>query len=171
MPVKQSFNTPSLIGQLFLNSSRCLTSRGFIPGQRRIHMPPDVLGNTALVLPQRDSWKPRRLEILDTPVDLVTPSMALAAVQHMIKEPGGHCIFAVNPEKVIRSQSDSSLRALLARADLLIPDGIGIVLGLRILHGIKITRVPGIDLFMAICGLACQTGYRVYLLGAEPDMN
>jgi N-acetylglucosaminyldiphosphoundecaprenol N-acetyl-beta-D-mannosaminyltransferase len=134
-------------------------------------MPSNTLGNTALVPPHRGDWKHQRIEILDAPVDLVTPSTALAAVQQMIEEPGAHCIFAVNPEKVIRSQSDLSLRALLAQADLLIPDGIGIVLGARVLHGVSIERVPGIDLFLAVCERASEAGYRLYLLGAEPDVN
>lgn len=134
-------------------------------------MLPNTLGNTALVLPRREAWKPQRIEVLDAPVDLVTPSTALAAVQQMIEEPGAHCIFAVNPEKVIRLQSDSVLRALLAQADLLIPDGIGIVLAARVLHGVSIERVPGIDLFLAVCERSSQAGYRLYLLGAEPDVN
>ena len=134
-------------------------------------MPLNTLGNTALELLYKESWKPQRIEILDIPVDLVTPSTALAAVQQMIEEPGAHCIFAVNPEKVIRSQSDSSLHALLTQADLLIPDGIGIVLGARVLHGVSIERVPGIDLFLAVCERASQAGYRLYLFGAEPDVN
>jgi N-acetylglucosaminyldiphosphoundecaprenol N-acetyl-beta-D-mannosaminyltransferase len=56
-------------------------------------------------------------------------------------------------------------------ADLVVPDGIGIVLAARLLWGVRLRRVAGADLMQAICEVAPARGYRVFLYGSSPDAN
>ena len=54
---------------------------------------------------------------------------------------------------------------------MLIPDGIGVVIAARLLQGVDIQRVPGIELMGSICERAAERGYRVFLFGAKEDVN
>lgn len=78
---------------------------------------------------------------------------------------------AINPEKVYRSLRDRALREILRRADIGICDGVGVALGARLLHGRRLPRCTGVDLFHELLAAAAQTGWRVFLLGAAPESN
>lgn len=80
-------------------------------------------------------------------------------------------VFAMNPEKSMQSQHDPDIRALLKKADLLIPDGIGTCIGARILNGVRMKRVPGSELMPELCTRAEREGLSVYLYGASPESN
>lgn len=75
---------------------------------------------------------------------LVTKVQALAKVDDFIvngQRP--HPVFATNPEKNFSVPKDLFLHNCFKNADLLLPDGIGIVLAARLLYGVEISRVPG----------------------------
>ncbi len=77
----------------------------------------------------------------------------------------------MNPEKSFSVPQNPLLYKAFKTADLLIPDGIGVVLAARILHRIKLTRVPGVELMENICRLSAQKGYRIFLYGAEEGVS
>lgn len=110
---------------------------------------------------------PERVEVLGAPVDCVDMDGALDAVDALIAGSQGRAVLAVNPEKVIKAQSDPVLRSFMWRAGLLIPDGIGVVFAVRLLKRRQIERVPGSELMPAICARAAQQGYKVFLFGAS----
>lgn len=80
-------------------------------------------------------------------------------------------VFALNPEKVIRAQEDDGLRDVLRRADVLLPDGIGVCLASWILEGRMLTRIAGADLMLAICEKAAEAGLSVFVYGAAEEVN
>lgn len=113
-----------------------------------------------------------RLKILDVWVDPVTMSGALDRVEAFVEKGARpHAVFAVNPEKNFSVPSDPALHDIFRGADLLIPDGIGVVLAARLLHGVRLTRVPGVELMERICGLAAKRGYGIFLYGAREAVN
>ncbi|NOS79474.1 MAG: WecB/TagA/CpsF family glycosyltransferase [Nitrospira sp.] len=115
--------------------------------------------------------KPKRIEILGIPVDCVTMEQAIEWAESKLQ--GNHpcTILAVNPEKVMRAQHDPELLGQLRSADLLIPDGIGVVLAARLLGLGHAARVPGAELMPKLCERAALKGYSVFLLGATPEVN
>jgi N-acetylglucosaminyldiphosphoundecaprenol N-acetyl-beta-D-mannosaminyltransferase len=113
----------------------------------------------------------RRIKILGVPVDCINMSRSLEIVDEMIAGDQPESVIAVNPEKVIKAQNDPQLMRQLHRAGLLIPDGIGVVLAARLLGLGIMERVPGSELMPAICGLAAHRGYRVFLFGANTEVN
>jgi N-acetylglucosaminyldiphosphoundecaprenol N-acetyl-beta-D-mannosaminyltransferase len=115
--------------------------------------------------------KPVRIEILGIPVDCVDMAGARQAIAQIIDGDRPQAVIAVNPEKVIKAESDESLRAQLRNAGLLIPDGIGIVLAATILGLGKMRRVPGSELMPEICQIAAQKGRGVFLFGASAEVN
>jgi len=115
--------------------------------------------------------RPRRVQILGAPIDCVDMQQALDVVDQMITGNKAQTVIAVNPEKVIKSQSDPELLQFLNQSGLLIPDGIGVVMAVRLLIGENISRVPGAELMPAICEQSLTKGYKLFLLGASSEVN
>jgi N-acetylglucosaminyldiphosphoundecaprenol N-acetyl-beta-D-mannosaminyltransferase len=114
----------------------------------------------------------KRIEILGVPVDCLDWQSTLAVIESCLDahEPA-RSVVAVNPEKVIRAQRDPGLLGDLQRSDVLIPDGIGVVVAARLLGLGRMERVPGSELMPRICAIAERRGLGVYLFGARPDVN
>lgn len=115
--------------------------------------------------------KIKRTSILGTPVDCVDMVLALQSIDEYIqeaKQPG--TVLAVNPEKVYALRENQFLKDFFTKATILIPDGIGIVMAMR-LQGHAATRVPGADLMTEICTMASKRGYRIFIYGAKEEIN
>ena len=115
--------------------------------------------------------KPTRIEILGVPVDCVDMPGALQYAESLFDERRAHTVLAVNPEKVMRARDDPQLLRELQSADLLIPDGIGVVVAARVLGLGRMGRVAGSELMPELCARAAATGHGVYLFGAQESVN
>jgi N-acetylglucosaminyldiphosphoundecaprenol N-acetyl-beta-D-mannosaminyltransferase len=111
------------------------------------------------------------VHVLGIPVDCVDMGRALETVDAMVRGGRPQTILAVNPEKIMRAQSDPVLCDTLIAAGLVIPDGIGVVYAVRLLWNEPIGRVAGADLMPEICAQASRRGYRIFLFGAKPEVN
>ena len=78
---------------------------------------------------------------------------------------------AVNPAKIHAANRDPVLRRALEAAQLHICDGIGAALAVRVVHGRRMPRCTGIDLFRRLISIAAQEGWKIFLLGASPESN
>jgi N-acetylglucosaminyldiphosphoundecaprenol N-acetyl-beta-D-mannosaminyltransferase len=115
---------------------------------------------------------PQRYPILNIWTDAVSMDGALAMVVEFIEQGDRpHTIFATNPEKNYSVPVDPFLYECFRQADLLLPDGIGMVLGARILHGAKLSRVPGCEFMQEICALSAKKGYKIFIYGAKEEVN
>ncbi|MBX3011176.1 MAG: WecB/TagA/CpsF family glycosyltransferase [Caldilineaceae bacterium] len=77
-----------------------------------------------------------------------------------------HQICTVNPEFIMEAHRDPAFAAVLAAADLCVPDGIGVIWAAH-RRGVHLQeRVTGSDGIYRICEKAAERGWRVYLLGA-----
>lgn len=113
-----------------------------------------------------------RLKILNIWVDPITREEALNRVEGILKHgQRPHAIFASNPEKNFSIPQDPDLYRVFAEADLLLPDGIGMVWAARVLYGAKIKRIPGAEFMEDICRLASREGYKIFLYGAAEEVN
>lgn len=75
---------------------------------------------------------------------------------------------AVGPEKICFAQADRSLLDLLRQADIHCCDGVGAALAARLLHGRRVPRITGVQLFYELLAAAETEGLGVFLLGAKP---
>lgn len=113
-----------------------------------------------------------RLKILNIWVDPLEREKALSRVADILQHgQRPHAIFASNPEKNFSVPQDLDLYRVFAEADLLLPDGIGMVWAARFLYGAKIERVPGAEFMEDICRLAAREGYRIFIYGAAEEVN
>ena len=88
----------------------------------------------------------------------------------LLNEERGHYVVTPNPEIVWLARSMPELRSALNGADLVIPDGIGIIYAARILGTPLVERVPGIELTEHLLDICAEKGFPVYLLGAKPGV-
>jgi N-acetylglucosaminyldiphosphoundecaprenol N-acetyl-beta-D-mannosaminyltransferase len=113
-----------------------------------------------------------RLRILDVWVDPVDMEMAVQKVHSFIEKGARpHVIYAINPEKNFSVPRSPSLHRSFREADLLIPDGIGVVAAARMIYGARISRVPGVELSARICALAAEKGYRIFIYGGKEEVS
>lgn len=78
-------------------------------------------------------------------------------------------VVTVNAEMVMLARRDDQFAEVLHKADLLPPDGAGIVLALRF-QGIKIQRCPGIELSERLIQQASDRGWSVAVVGGRPEV-
>lgn len=69
-----------------------------------------------------------------------------------------------------RAQRDRRLREAYQQAELVTPDGIGLVWASRLWGAPLPERVTGIDLAEELCRRAALRGYKLFLLGARPGV-
>lgn len=113
-----------------------------------------------------------RLPILNIWTDTLTMDTALERVAEFLRRGDRvHTVFASNPEKNFSVPKDPDLYSLFRDADLLLPDGIGMVLAARLLYGAKLERVPGCEFMERCCAFAARNGYPIYLYGAKEEVN
>lgn len=79
----------------------------------------------------------------------------------------GLLVNTINPHSYCVSKSDPVFKVALQKSDILLPDGIGIVLAAKILQNKSIQRIAGSDLHMHLLGLANQSGKKVFYLGSS----
>lgn len=102
--------------------------------------------------------------------DDLTRDGAVALCKNLIEEHRSAYMVTPNPEIVMASWDDPALREAISNADLVIPDGIGVVKAAKILGTPLKERLPGIEIGEAILQYAAQSGKKVFLLGAKPGV-
>jgi N-acetylglucosaminyldiphosphoundecaprenol N-acetyl-beta-D-mannosaminyltransferase len=96
--------------------------------------------------------------------------MILAHIKESIREKRSLFITTPNPEIIVEAQKNAQLKNALSCADISLPDGIGIVLALK-MKGVSIARIPGRKFFEELLALAHNNRWRVFLLGASEESN
>lgn len=107
------------------------------------------------------------LHILGIPVHGLTYPQLLAQIAAWIAaDDGAHHINTINPEFMMVAQEDPVFRHMLRRADLCVPDGVGLLWAARHLGTPLPERITGSDGLPIIAERAAQEGWLIYLLGA-----
>ena len=96
----------------------------------------------------------------------ITPADALKKMIRALKGKRRFLVFTPNLTMMRAVSEDRQLAGLLDRADMLLPDGVGISILARAKRKHRVTPIPGIDAAYALLRYAAQNGYSVYLLGA-----
>jgi N-acetylglucosaminyldiphosphoundecaprenol N-acetyl-beta-D-mannosaminyltransferase len=107
------------------------------------------------------------VSVLSVPVSCLTAEQALACIEEFIASRSPHMVVTSDSSAIVRAQDDPEFMETMAAADLVTPDGAGIVWMAKLLDLPITERVAGCDLVDSICGLAARKGYAVYLLGGR----
>ncbi|MER3500923.1 MAG: glycosyltransferase [Candidatus Fervidibacterota bacterium] len=108
------------------------------------------------------------VNLLGVPVAAVTMEEALDILEHFLSERKTHLVVTSDASALVRAQEDEEFRRIVQNADLVTPDGIGVVWSARLLGLPVYERVPGVELMAKLCERAARKGWRVFLLGARP---
>lgn len=111
-----------------------------------------------------------RTDVLGVGFDDVTLEEAVERAMALLEEDGPHLAATPNPEMIQRARKDPQFAAVLAGADLVLPDGIGVIYAAKILGRPLKGRVPGVDFASALMGRLAERGGRLFLLGARPGV-
>ena len=74
-------------------------------------------------------------------------------------------IACANPHSLVIAKRDEVFKKALSSADLLTPDGAGIVFASKMFNGFIRKRITGTDIFVGVCGLLNKSGGSAFFLG------
>jgi N-acetylglucosaminyldiphosphoundecaprenol N-acetyl-beta-D-mannosaminyltransferase len=111
-----------------------------------------------------------QMRILGIPVDRLDMEGALARFESFLNGEDCRIIVTPNSEIVLNATKDPGLAEIIERADMVIPDGIGLVHASKIIGKPLKERVTGVDFSYAALGLLAERGGSAYFLGAKPGI-
>lgn len=111
-----------------------------------------------------------RTDVLGVGFDNVTKAEAVERALELIDAREGRYVVTPNPEIVMLAKENPALKEALAGADIVLPDGAGIVKGAAILGRPMKEKVPGIDFACGVMARLPERGGSVYLFGAKPGV-
>lgn len=102
--------------------------------------------------------------------DSMSKDEAVKYALQIIEQRRGGYMVTPNPEIVMESWKTPELKSAVTDADLVIPDGVGIIHAANILKTPLKERLPGIDVTTSILECMARDGKSVFLLGAKPGV-
>ena len=84
------------------------------------------------------------VELLGYSIDDYSFDEAVLKAKELIDSDKVSQVITINPEMFQTADNDSSFASIVREAEMVIPDGIGIKIGLK-LTGKNVARIPGID--------------------------
>ena len=105
------------------------------------------------------------VSVLGIKVDRVTMADAERRAWEMTQQ--GGAVYTPNPEIIMAAYRDADYGTVLNRADMVVPDGIGVVWASKILKKPVPERVAGFDLVCNILKRAAEEGKSVYIFGGK----
>lgn len=111
-----------------------------------------------------------KTDVLGVQYDNLTMAEALARGRELLT--GDKCAYVVTPnaEMAYEALHDEEFRRVLNEADLVLPDGAGVVLGAKILKTPLKQKVAGIEFAQNMLPVYEELGSRLYLLGSKPGV-
>ena len=113
---------------------------------------------------------PLKTDILGIQFDNLTREEAKEAGAALLRSPEFHYAVTPNPEFILAADKDLEFQKILNQADLVLPDGIGVVYSAKILGTPLKGRVAGFDFACDMLDVLNEMGGRLYLLGAKPGV-
>lgn len=119
----------------------------------------------------------RNVNILGVHVDCIDFAGMLDQIEWWVIQHRAHplsqtCrqICTVNPEFIVDARTDDGFAGVLRRADLRVPDGVGVLWAAGLLGVPLHERVTGSDGIYRVAERAALHGWRVFFLGAAPGV-
>lgn len=111
-----------------------------------------------------------KTDVLGVLYDNVTMDEALAIGERLLQgDKAAYCV-TPNAEMAYEALKDKAFCNLLNGADLVLPDGAGVVLGAKMIKTPLKQKVAGIEFAQNLLPIMEQMGKRLYLLGSKPGI-
>lgn len=111
----------------------------------------------------------RTVKLLGFNIDTFNFESAINYAKELIANKKGGQIITINPEMIEFGLKNNNFAQILNNADLVIPDGVGVKIGLKI-KGINTERIAGIEFSYKLLEECAQNNFSVSLIGAKPQI-
>lgn len=111
-----------------------------------------------------------KVNILGVEFDNVTMNEAINMCNEFLQSNKLNAIVTPNPEIVMLARKDEEFMKIINSASLVVPDGIGVIKGAKILKTPLKERVAGYDLICNLFDDTREIKKKVYILGAKPGV-
>ncbi|MBR5783237.1 MAG: WecB/TagA/CpsF family glycosyltransferase [Clostridia bacterium] len=110
------------------------------------------------------------VDVVGVPIQNVTMEEAVSDCSAFLDSKDRRIVVTPNAEILQLCVEDAAVKDIICQADYIVPDGIGVVHGAKILGTPVKQKVAGCDLAWNLLGEAEKKGKRVFLLGAKPGV-
>nr|WP_147534193.1 WecB/TagA/CpsF family glycosyltransferase [Bacillus marasmi] len=111
-----------------------------------------------------------KVKILNVDFQNTTRELLLNELTERITKGDKTFVVTANPEIVMYANSDPEYLSIVNKSDYTIADGIGVIIGSKMLGTPLPERIPGFDLMQDLLETANKNEWSVYLLGAKKDV-
>lgn len=111
----------------------------------------------------------KKAKLLGFEIDTFDFESAVCYAKDLIKTKRGGQIVTINPEMIELGIKDKDFAKILRNADLIIPDGVGVKIGLKI-KGVNTQRIAGIEFSHKLIEECAKENFTVALVGAKPEI-
>lgn len=109
------------------------------------------------------------VKLLGFNIDTFDFESAVNYAKNLIERKNGGQVVTINPEMIEYALKNEDFAKLLNHADLVIPDGVGVKIGLKI-KGFQAQRIAGIEFSHKLVEECSKNGFSVALVGAKPNI-
>lgn len=106
------------------------------------------------------------MNFLNTKVDNLTFTEALAKIASLVETKQGGYVVTPNLDHIVRLEYDSEFQLAYKNAELVLTDGQPLIWISKLLKKPIKEKISGSDLFPKVCELAAEKGYSMFFLGA-----
>lgn len=116
-----------------------------------------------------DAMERKTAKLLKFNIDTFEFEDAINYATSLIEEKKGGHIVTINPEMIEFGLNNPEFAKILNAADLVIPDGVGVKIGLKI-KGVNVQRIAGIEFGHKLIEICAKKNFSVSLIGAKPHI-
>lgn len=110
-----------------------------------------------------------RVKLLGYGIDTFSFDEAVNYALELEKTDNVSQVVTINPEMFTCAKKDEDFSNILHNAQMVIPDGVGVKIGLKIL-GVNADRIAGIDFAYKMIELSAQNNLPIALIGAKSEV-
>ena len=112
-----------------------------------------------------------KIDVMGLKFDSMTMDEALSRAEALLRGDKAAYVVTPNAEIAYEALHDVQLREMLNGADLMLPDGAGVVLASKLLRTPVKQKVAGVDFAAGLLGILERNGQSLYLLGGKPGIG
>lgn len=112
-----------------------------------------------------------KIDVMGLKFDSMTMDEALSRAEALLRGEKAAYVVTPNAEIAYEALHDVQLREMLNGADLMLPDGAGVVLASKLLRTPVKQKVAGVDFAAGLLGVLERNGQSLYLLGGKTGIG
>lgn len=112
-----------------------------------------------------------KIDVMGLKFDSMTMDEALSRAEALLRGDKAAYVVTPNAEIAYEALHDGQLREMLNGANLMLPDGAGVVLASKLLRTPVKQKVAGVDFAAGLLGILERNGQSLYLLGGKTGIG